>query len=144
MWQSIGDLLLDYTDIGPRFRWVACQLDYLCELPNDYARICALKELPPSLFKTYERILERIMIRSEDVQRIVKRTLRWTLGAIKMLEIPQLIEAIAIEDGESCLNECAMGEEEEIFRHCSSLVRKAADTNSVELAHFTVEEFLKQ
>ena len=44
---------------------------------------------------------------------------------------------------ENCLNEYAIIDEEDIFRYCSSLVRKAADEDCVELAHFTVEEFLK-
>ena len=143
MWQRINHVLLDCADDGPRFRWVACQLDYLCELPNDKARIVALEKLPPNLFETYERILERIMARSEDVQKIVERTLRWTIGAVERLTIPQLIEAIAIEENEKCLDEYAIIEEGEIFRYCSCLVRKAADADCVELAHFTVEEFLK-
>ena len=135
--------MLDWADHGPRFRWVACQLDYLCELPNDKARITALDQLPPHLFETYERILERVMARSEEVQKIVERTLYWTIGAVERLTIRQLIEAIAIEEDEKCLDKYAMVEEEEIFRCCGCLVRKAADADSVELAHFTVEEFLK-
>ena len=122
---------------------MTCQLDYLCELPNDKARIHALGKLPPNLFETYERILDRIMARSEDVQRIVERTLRWTLSAVKRLTMPLLIEAITIEEDENCLDEYAKVEEEEVFRCCTSLIRKSADANSIELAHFTVKEFLK-
>ena len=139
----MNHFLFDCTHIYSRFRWVTCQLDYLCELPNDKARILALEKLPPNLFETYERILQRIMARSEDVQRIVERTLRWTLGAVERLTIPLLIEAIAIEEDENCLDEYAKVEEEEIFRCCTSLIRKTADAESIELAHFTVEEFLK-
>ena len=134
---------MDCANHGSRFRWVACQLDYLCELPNDKARIHALEKLPPNLFETYERILERTLARSEAVQKVVERTLRWTLGAVGRLTIPQLIEAIATDEDENCLNEYALIDEEDIFRYCSSLVRKAADEDCVELAHFTVEEFLK-
>ncbi len=143
MRQWISDLQLDCANYASRFRWVACQLDYLCELPNDKARIHALEKLPPNLFETYERILERTLARSEAVQKIVERTLRWTLGAVGRLTIPQLIEAIATDEDENCLNEYAIIDEEDIFRYCSSLVRKAANKDCVELAHFTVEEFLK-
>ena len=118
-------------------------MDYLCELPNDRARLLALDSLPPNLFETYERILERIMARSDYVQKIVERTLRWTLGAIKPLTTSQLLEAITIETDEHCFDEYAKIEEEDVFRNCSCLVRKTADARSVELAHFTVEEFLK-
>ena len=125
-----------------RFRWVTCQLDYLCELPHDKARLLALDQLPPDLFATYERILDRIMARSDDVQKIVERTLRWTLGAVRRLTIPQLVEAITIEEDENCLDEYAQVEEEDILRFCTCLIRKTADADCVELAHFTVEEFL--
>jgi len=37
------------------FRWVACQLDYLCELNNDKGIRKALNSLPLTLFATYEK-----------------------------------------------------------------------------------------
>jgi hypothetical protein len=37
------------------FRWVACQLDYLCELNTDKGIRKALDSLPPTLFATYEK-----------------------------------------------------------------------------------------
>lgn len=83
------------------------------------------------------------MARSDDVQKIVERTLRWTLGAVRTLTIPELIEAIAIDEDENSLNEYSKVEEVSILRWCSCLVRKTANTESIELAHFTVEEFLK-
>jgi len=126
-----------------RFRWVACQLDYMCELTSYKARRLALKKLPPTLYATYERILERIIGHGEDVQAIVERTLRWTLGARRVLIIEELIEAISVEVGDTSLDEYAKVEEIDVLRWCSSLYRKTADGEGVELAHFTVEEFLK-
>ena len=79
----------------------------------------------------------------EDVQKMVERTIRWTLGSARQLKIPALIEAIAIEEDENSLDEYGKVDEIEILRWCSCLIRKTPDAESVELAHFTVEEYLK-
>jgi hypothetical protein len=57
------------------FRWVACQLDYLCELNTDKAIRRGLNSLPPTLFATYERILDRVNASSSDTQKLVQRVL---------------------------------------------------------------------
>ncbi|CAL8576561.1 hypothetical protein XPA_002436 [Xanthoria parietina] len=59
------------------FRWVACQMDYLCELPNDSSRRKALGSLPPTLNATYERILRHVNASNNEVQLLVSRTLKW-------------------------------------------------------------------
>jgi hypothetical protein len=60
------------------------------------------------------------------------------------LSTKALIEAILINPGDTCRDESAMSEEDYILRWCSSLVRKAVDGESIEIAHFTVKEFLKE
>lgn len=59
-----------------RFRWVACQIDHLCELPNDGARSKALDQLPRGLPETYDRILGRVLDRHEEIHRLVSMTLQ--------------------------------------------------------------------
>jgi ankyrin repeat protein len=117
-------------------------MDYLCELPNDAARRKALESLPPDLNKTYERILERVNQSNETVQRLVRRTLQWIVCSYERLSTAQLCEAIAVEEGYTNLDKEAICGEDEILLRCSSLLRKSADANYLELAHFTVKEFL--
>lgn len=57
------------------FRWVACQLDYICDLNTDKAIRRGLNSLPPTLFATYERILDRVNASNSDTQRLVQRVL---------------------------------------------------------------------
>jgi ankyrin repeat protein len=59
------------------------------------------------------------------------------------LSTDALLEAISISPGDICRDESAMPDEHDILRWCSSLVRKAVDGKSIEIAHFTVKEFLK-
>ncbi|KAI1371926.1 ankyrin repeat-containing domain protein [Hypoxylon crocopeplum] len=101
------------------FRWVACQLDHLCELPTDKARREALTKLPPTLPASYERILLRVESSNEQVQKLVQRSL-------------QLIAA----DDEAV-------EADEIMRWCSSLIRRSTDCRRFEFAHYSVLEFLE-
>ncbi len=125
-----------------RFRWVACQMDHLCELPNDAARRKALNTLPPTLHATYERILLRVNKRSKEVQQLVQRSLRWLVCSKSPLSSSALCEAISISPGDTTLDRTAIPGEDEVLRWCSSLVRRSASGESLELAHFTVKEFL--
>ncbi|KAI1341959.1 hypothetical protein F5Y15DRAFT_413228 [Xylariaceae sp. FL0016] len=124
------------------FRWVTCQLDYLCELQTDGARRRALKTLPPDLNSTYYRIIQRAQQAGPDASRIVRNLLHWIpIYPGKTLSIPQLCEAVSITDRDALEPEDVV-DETELTRYCSSLVRKSHDGERLELAHFTVLEFL--
>ena len=121
-------------------------MDYLCELPNDSARRKALDDLPPTLNATYERILGRVSQNNKAVETLVSRTLRWivhrSLDAGPCWTTAALCEAVSVNIGDEKRDATAICDETDILRWCSSLVRKSANDSSLELAHFTVKEFL--
>ena len=120
-------------------------MDFLCELPTDAARREALECLPPTLNATYERILRRVNDRNDYVKRLVRRTLRWTVHAYGTIDIDALSQAISIDKGQKSLNPDTVSDHDQILRWCSSLLRRkvsAKGIESLELAHFTVKEFL--
>ena len=117
-------------------------MDYLCELTTDAARRKALESLPPTLEATYERILRRVNESNKDVQKLVHRTLRWIVHSDYGLSIAGLCKALSVNSGDTFLNREAVPEEDEVLRWCSSLVRRSASDLVLELAHFTVKEFL--
>ena len=123
-------------------------MDYLCELPNDATRRKALGSLPPTLNATYERILRRVNASNSDVQTLVSRTLRWIIhrrnSSANEFTIEVLCEAVAVNFGDTSRDTDTISDEFEILRWCSSLVRRSTDGNYLELAHFTVREFLQQ
>jgi ankyrin repeat protein len=128
-----------------RFRWVACQIDYLCELPTDAEKRKALKSLPPNLNQTYERILANVNQRGPAIQRIVKATLQWIVNsAERYIPAAALCEAISLKVGDTEIDTESAIDEETILLHCSCLVRQSATDDYLELAHFTVQEFLSQ
>lgn len=120
-------------------------MDYMCELPNDAARREALGSLPPDLNSTYERILSRVNRSNPETQKLVRRALRWMANDTKhsSLTMKALCEAISIDFGNRTRNLQAIPDEFEILHWCSSLVRKSEDGRKLELAHFTVKEFLR-
>ena len=121
---------------------MACQIDYLCQLPDNRERCLALECLPPDLKSTYERILRRVDETNIHVRALVQRTLRWLVVAKGRLTIGALREALSIKDGTQKLDRDAVPEEFVLLRACSSLVRKSTSGQELELAHFTVKEFL--
>ncbi|KAL8751137.1 MAG: hypothetical protein Q9199_006625 [Rusavskia elegans] len=120
-------------------------MDYLCELPNDSSRRKALGNLPPTLPATYERILRSVNARPKETQLLVSRTLRWIVHRSRDMSNEALCEAVSINIGDTKRDIESIADEFEVLRWCSSLVRKGADRlERLELAHFTVKEFLLQ
>ncbi|KAF6793718.1 ankyrin repeat protein [Colletotrichum sojae] len=130
------------------FRWVACQLDYLCELTNNRAHREALSSLPPTLEETYHRLLQRVLAAGPDVTNLVRKTLHWT-AVDRHIQLPVLQEGVSIPDSPNAhFSEDDLIETDEIYRRCSSLVRKVPMRNPdkrelLEFAHFTVVEYLR-
>jgi hypothetical protein len=120
---------------------VACQLDLLSELPNDAAKRKALSSLPPTLFETYERILERVNACDYSIQIMVQKALQLTVHC-SSAEIDAVCEAISVRDNDTFLDQESFCEKEDILMHCTSLLRISSSGNNFELAHFTVKEFL--
>ena len=130
------------TALSPKFRWVACQTDFLCKLPNDAARRKALQSLPPDLHSTYSRILDRVDQANDYIRTLVQRSLRWIAFLCESLSATGLSHAISIELEDTCIDPEALVDEEEIIRWCSNLIRKSQIGDALELSHFTIKEFL--
>ena len=119
------------------------QIDYLCELPNDATRRKALKDLPSGLKPTYERLLRRVNDSNRETKKFVQKALRW-IAHDPPLTVSELCEAISINLGDTYRDIEAIPDESQIYRSCSSLVRRSVDGDRIEFAHFSVEEFLNQ
>ncbi|XEV04395.1 hypothetical protein FSHL1_009682 [Fusarium sambucinum] len=126
------------------FRWVACQLDSLCDLFTDRDRLDALKQLPQTLHDSYRRLLERVNTKPLRTQKRVQLCLQFIAFFPKKLTIPKLCQAVSTPDdiGDS-LNRDDVVNENDIAHYCSSLIRKSAEGHAFEFAHFSVQEFLE-
>ncbi|KAF0638064.1 hypothetical protein FPSE5266_09602 [Fusarium pseudograminearum] len=126
------------------FRWVACQLDSLCDLFTDQDRLDALKQLPETLHDSYRRLLERVNTKPRTTQKRVQLCLQFIAFFPKKLSILELCQAVSTpEDIGDTLNRGNIVVEEDIVHYCSSLIRKSAKGDAFEFAHFSVQEFLE-
>ena len=126
-----------------RFRWVTCQIDHICALSSDRSRRKALDTLPPDLPTTYERVLGNVIASNKENQVIVQRTLRWILWAVYPLSLGALSEAISINVGDQMLDREACVDPESVLQWCGSLIRRTPGADTLELAHYSVKEFLE-
>ncbi|KAF5981885.1 hypothetical protein FCOIX_4024 [Fusarium coicis] len=126
------------------FRWVACQIDHICDLPNNKARKKALTELPPTLSETYDRVLRRVMQCPPETQTCIRRALQWIALASPKMNIPSLCEAVSFQPDMDVFDADDIIEPEIISRNCGCLLRKSLDGNYFEFAHFTVLEYLER
>ncbi|KAF4996358.1 hypothetical protein FDECE_12502 [Fusarium decemcellulare] len=125
------------------FRWVACQIDHICDQPNNKARRKALHELPPTLFGTYDRVLDKLRKCPLQTQTCIRKALHWIALGEPRIKIPALREAVSIQDGADTIDEDELIDETEISRWCGCLIRKSWDGEYFEFAHFTVLEYLQ-
>jgi ankyrin repeat protein len=125
------------------FRWVSCQIDYLCELNSDKDRLEALNTLPPTLPKTYERILARVNDSGASNQRLVRKTFQWLARMQVRISPDAFAEALSIDNETERLDPDCIIDENAVSKLCGSLVRRSVDAEGLEFAHFTVEEFLR-
>ncbi|KAM0474204.1 hypothetical protein ACHAP7_007891 [Fusarium lateritium] len=147
---SLKDLIMLRLVDGAKgmFRWVACQIDHMCELPTDKARQQALDKLPPTLFATYDRILMRIETYSDSVKHLVKKALLLLFFNRPEIGMKGLCEAISFNEDSNTLDNDEIVDEEDLLRWCSSFVRiktihrGQGDPVTIEFAHFTVREYL--
>ncbi|KAF4342071.1 hypothetical protein FBEOM_4002 [Fusarium beomiforme] len=126
------------------FRWVACQIDHICNLPNNKARRKALTELPPTLNETYDRVLQRVMQSPPETQSCIRKFLQWTALGTPKMDIASLCEAVSFQEDMDDFEADDVIEPEVISRNCGCLIRKSLDKNYFEFAHFTVLEYLEK
>lgn len=100
----------------------------------------ALQELPAGLYETYARILHAIDADGREVGRIAKRALTWLVGSMSPLTLPQIVEAIMIQDCQHHLDEdMRVFQDTDLLDICRSLIEYDPRNKIVRLSHFTVQ-----
>ena len=129
-----------------RFRWVSCQIEALrrCLAPSVRH---ILEELPESLDRTYERILQEI----PKANRVhAHRLLQCLTVAVRPLRVQELAEVLTVDFGAAGgipkLNEDWRWKDQEqaVLTACSSLIAVVNFQKSqiVQFSHYSVKEFL--
>ena len=127
------------------FRWVDCQFQTLRECPSRTEVRKALKSLPETLDKTYERILRNIRPNLRDY---ALRLFQWLCIADRAVDMEHIMEAFAtsIGDDPHFDPDALFVSSDKIFALCPGLliIENAGfgGQDYVQIAHYSVKEYL--
>ncbi|GKZ25885.1 hypothetical protein AbraCBS73388_001696, partial [Aspergillus brasiliensis] len=114
-----------------RFRWADLQLKRLEECRNKSEVLEALETMPQTLHDTYTSVIKRIETKPSDVK-LAKAILTWLCFCARPLTLTEVAAAAA-----------GLGVPEDIIKICTtSFVTYRRSDNGIQLAHFSVKEFL--
>ncbi|KAK7052678.1 ANK-REP-region domain-containing protein [Favolaschia claudopus] len=130
--------------IGGTFLLAKLHMDYLGAQPNIAGVQEALKTLSSRLDTAYGITMARINSQADGLQKLAHRALMWITNAQRPLSAAELCQAIAIDNGDTCLKREKISEIEMIMSTCAGLVVLDYDESVVRLIHYTTQEWLEQ
>jgi hypothetical protein len=106
-----------------------------------------LENLPKGLKSydsAYEEAMKRIKGHIADSRELAKQVLSWITFAKRLLTTLELQHALAVEIGESRLDEENIPDVVDVVSVCAGLVIVDEECNIVRLAHYTVQQYLER
>lgn len=103
-----------------------------------------MQALPRNLEKTFEQAFQTL--EDEEEKKLAKRILQFVMFANKSLDLSELVEGIAITSDTKTLDDVqanSFREKSYVFELCGSLVRESQATSKIDLAHYSVYQFLQ-
>jgi hypothetical protein len=88
--------------------------------------------------------MERIEGQTADSQELAKQVLSWIICAKRPLTTSELRYALAVEIGESELDEDNLPEIEDMVSRCAGLVTVDEESDIVRLVHYTTQEYFER
>ena len=103
-----------------------------------------LQTLPTTLTGTYNEAMQRIENQEPDHKSIAFKTLAWISYAFRSLSLKELQHALAIEPGDTALDEELIMNGQSITSLCADLVIVDQRTNAVNLVHYTTKNYFEE
>ncbi|KAF5703419.1 ankyrin protein [Fusarium mundagurra] len=125
------------------FIWVICQIDHLSRVRTALSPKL-VQALPRNLEKTFEQAFQTL--EDEEEKKLAKRIMQFVMFANKPLDLSELVEGIAITSDTKTLDDVqsnSLREKSYVFELCGSLVRESQATSKIDLAHYSVYQFLQ-
>ncbi|KAJ4030775.1 hypothetical protein NW761_013354 [Fusarium oxysporum] len=125
------------------FIWVICQIDHLSRVRTALSPKL-VQALPRNLEKTFEQAFQTL--EDEEEKMLAKRILQFVMFSNKPLDLSELVEGIAVTSDTRTLDDVksnSLREKSYVFELCGSLIRESQATSKIDLAHYSVYEFLQ-
>jgi ankyrin repeat protein len=135
------------TLTSSRFLLAKLNLESLTGKPSPKSIRIALKGLPTGsevYDKAYNETMKRIKAQVLDAQELAERVLYWLTFAKRLLSISELRHALAVEVGESEIDEENLPEIEDIVSRCFGLVTVDKKSNLIRLVHYTTQDYFER
>jgi len=92
----------------------------------------------------YRAAMERILSQGKGSSEMAKKMLAWILCARRPLSTLELLHALAVEPGDTEIDEDNILETEQLLTICAGLVRIDEHSHTVGFIHFTMQEYLQR
>lgn len=130
-----------------RFLLAPLHLESLVDKTTQKAVKVALANLPKgaeALPLAYQEAIERIENQPAGHCALAKETLSWIICAKRPLTVRELQHALAIETGETQLDEENITDISDVVSVCAGLVTIDEESNIIRLVHYTTQEFFER
>ncbi|UKZ78861.1 hypothetical protein TrVFT333_006607 [Trichoderma virens FT-333] len=115
------------------------------KLPRDIrAKLKTLPKGSKAYSHAYEGIMKRIEHQGPESVKFAKTILSWISCAKRPLTISELRHALAVEIGESRLNEKDLPQVQDLVSVCAGLVTVDESSGIIRLFHYTAQEYFEQ
>jgi ankyrin repeat protein len=107
----------------------------------------AIRNLPQgssAYDKAYHDAMKRISAQGKGSSEMAKRILAWILCARHPLSILELLHALAVEPGDTEIDEDNILETGQLLTMCAGLVTVDEQSNNVRFVHYTTQEYLQR
>ena len=104
----------------------------------------ALTALPEGLDNTYDETMERINSQHPDQATLARKVLCWVFHAFHPLTMLEIQHALAVETGDSMLDEDNIPEQELLLSVCNGLVTYEKEGGFLALVHYTFQQYLER
>ncbi|RPB14017.1 hypothetical protein P167DRAFT_477962, partial [Morchella conica CCBAS932] len=128
------------------FLLVHFHIEFLCQQTTAKKILLELGRIKDSssrgLDPTYDRAMENLRGQAKCCEEMALKILLWLVKARRTLTVDEIRVAISIEDDRYELDELDLPDIATLLDICAGLVIIDEDTNTIRLAHYTVQEYL--
>lgn len=131
-----------------RFLFVHFHVEYLCQQTTVREILTEIENLKNAstdetpLDPTYDRAIETLRKQSKNSINLALNVLSWLVNARRILTTDELRHAVSVKPNQVELDDLDLPDKTTLLDVCASLVTIDENSNTIRLAHYTVQEYL--